>query len=171
LLPGLQKSNSILIVISQTRDNIGFGAQFNPKTHAGGRALKFYATVELWSSVREKIKKPVKGKRRTVGIICRLETKKNRITGKDRVVEFPIYHSVGIDDTGANVDYLFAENHWKPVVCGKIAAPEFGYKGTVEGLIIEIEKNGHEKELQNIVANVWNGIEAACVVERKRRYE
>ena len=38
-LAGLRKTGSILIVISQTRDNIGFGAMFQPKTRSGGHAL------------------------------------------------------------------------------------------------------------------------------------
>ncbi|MHA1574907.1 MAG: hypothetical protein ACTSXL_02035, partial [Alphaproteobacteria bacterium] len=37
----LKKKQSALIIISQTRDNIGFGAMFTPKTRAGGKALKF----------------------------------------------------------------------------------------------------------------------------------
>lgn len=175
LLPGLKKSGSILIVISQTRDNIGFGATFNPKTHAGGRALKFYATVEIWSSVREKIKRPVRGKQRTVGIICRCETKKNRITGRDRTVEFPIYHTVGIDDTGACVRFLIDEKHWKEKD-GVVKAPEFRQNGamlggSVENIVATIESMGAERELQQIVAKVWGDIEAKCAVERKRRYE
>lgn len=170
LLSRLEKTNSILIVISQTRDNMNpITARFNPKTAAGGRALKFYSTIEIWSSVRQKIRKRVRSKDRTIGIVCRCDVKKGRITGGDRTVEFPIYRSHGIDDVGANVDYLFAEGHWKPGD-GKISAPEFGYKGTVDGLIKKIEEEGREKELQNLVATVWNEIEAGCAVERKRRY-
>jgi hypothetical protein len=166
----LQRTKSILIVISQTRDNIGFGAQFNPKTHAGGRALKFYATVELWSSVREKIKIPVNGKKRTVGIVCRVDTKKNRVTGRDRTVEFPIYHSVGIDDVGANIAFLLAEVHWKESA-GTITAPEFDFRAKMPKLIEQIETDGNDIELQRIVAGVWADIEAKCLVKRKKRYE
>jgi len=170
LMGKLEKSGSILIMISQTRDNMNpFTAKFNPKIHSGGRALKFYATVELWSSVKGKIKRRIKGKDRQLGIICRVDTKKNRITGRDRTVEFPIYHTVGIDDTEACINYLVAEGHWK-APDGVVNAKEFGIRRTVEDLVKEIETCGQEKLLQNIVAEVWNGIEAACTVERKRRY-
>ena len=170
LLPRLKKSGSILIMISQTRDNFNqFTARFNPKVAAGGRALKFYATVELWSSVREKIRKPVRGKNRTVGIVCRVDTKKNRFTGRDRTVEFPIYHTVGIDDVGGCVDWLVAEGHWKEKA-GVVDAREFHFKETPESVVKKIESIGAERELQDVVAGVWAEIEKGCTVERKPRY-
>jgi RecA/RadA recombinase len=76
LLSPLAKSGSILIVISQTRSNIGFGAQFNPKTYSGGHALKFYATVEIWSSVIKPITKKIQGKNRQLGSLIKLKTKR-----------------------------------------------------------------------------------------------
>jgi recA bacterial DNA recombination protein len=171
ILRGLQKTGSILILISQTRDNINpFTAKFNPKVHSGGRALKFYATLEIWSSVKMKIRRPVKGRDRTVGVMVKLVMKKNRFTGKDRMVELPIYHSHGFDDTGANVAYLLAERHWKGNE-KKLAAPEFRFSGSAEHLAQHIEKRGLEKELQRLVGRVWAEIEAGCVVKRKPRYE
>ena len=65
LLSDLGKSDSILIIINQTRDNIGFG--FDKKTRSGGKALRFYATTEIWSSVVGKLKKNVRGKDRQQG--------------------------------------------------------------------------------------------------------
>lgn len=171
ILAGLQRTGSILIIISQTRDNINpFTAKFNPKVHSGGKALKFYATLEIWSSVKMKIRRPVKGRDRTVGVTVKLVTKKNRFTGKDRMVELPIYHSHGFDDTGANIAYLVAERHWKGSET-KLTAPEFRFKGSAEHLAQHIEKRGLEKELQRLVGRVWAEIEAGCVVKRKPRYE
>ena len=37
----LRKNGSILILISQSRDRIGFGAKFDPKTRGGGNAPTF----------------------------------------------------------------------------------------------------------------------------------
>lgn len=168
LLADLRRSGSILIVISQTRDNLGFG--FEKKTRSGGRALRFYATVEIWTAIKGKIKRPVNGKDRQVGIICEIQTKKNRINGKDRRAEIPIYQSVGIDDTGGNIRYLIQEGHWKGSETA-VAAPEFKFKGKIERLIQRIESAGRERELQILVAEVWDSIEAACDIQRKRRYE
>lgn len=167
LLPFLRDTGSILIIINQTRDNLGFG--FEKKTRSGGHALRFYATVEIWSSIVDKIKKRVKGKDRQIGITCQLQIKKNRITGKERKIEIPIYHSYGIDDTESCVQYLIDEKHWK-VHKGIIQAPEFEFEGTIEELISHINEKGLEKDLRSIVGDVWIEIEEQCDVQRKRRY-
>lgn len=169
LLAPLRDTNSILIVISQTRDNLSFG--FEKKTRSGGKALRFYATVEIWLSVKQKITKFVKGKKRQVGILCGCQTKKNRITGKERYVTVPIYHSYGMDDMGSCVDYLIDEGHWKKNNKGKYRAKEFKINGTREAIIKYIEKNELEKDLRSIVGEVWDEVEEACNLKRKRRYE
>jgi recombination protein RecA len=38
---------TLFIWTNQERMNIGFGAQFNPRTQSGGRALRYYATTRL----------------------------------------------------------------------------------------------------------------------------
>ncbi len=166
----LQKSGSILIIISQTRDNIGFGSQYNPKVASGGRALKFYATLEIWTSVREHIKRTVRGKSRELGIVARVHIKKNRITGRDRTVDIPIFHSYGIDDLGSMVDWLVSEEVWEENK-GVITASGF-MPGThrLNELIRGIEEDDRQKELKGIVAAAWNEIEAACTISRKSPY-
>jgi RecA/RadA recombinase len=167
IMPMLRESKSILIVISQTRDSLGFG--FEPKTRAGGHALRFYATVELWSAVKEHIKKTVRDKPREVGVVCKVAVKKNRETGRQRTVEVPIYHSYGIDDIGSCIDYLIGEGHWKRVG-NTVAAPELGFSGTRGGLIHHIEEAGLEQDLRDVVGDVWQEIEDACDLKRKSRY-
>lgn len=162
----LQDSKSILVIISQTRDNLGFG--FEKKTRSGGKSLTFYATLEMWTSVAGKITKQVRGKKRQLGVLSQVKLKKNRITGRDRTVQLPIYHSHGIDDVGSCVDYLVDEGHWKG---GKsITADDLEFKGNREKLIRHIEDNDLEREVQDIVAEVWNDIEDACAVGRKNKY-
>ncbi len=164
----LRKNGSILIIISQTRDKIGFGAQYDPKTRSGGKALKFFADLEIWTAMKENITKAIKGKNRQIGIICQAKIKKNRATGKKRTVEFPIYHSVGIDDTGNMIDYLISEGVWKS---GKVInAEQLGLSLPKEKLIREIEETNREKELRKVVQGTWNEIEQASIVQRKRRY-
>jgi len=170
LLSPLKKSGSILIILNQTRDNIG-AMPFQPKkTRSGGHALKFYACVELWSSTVEKIKKTIRGKKRQLGIRCKIQIKKNRITGRERSVEIPIYHSFGIDDVGSCIDYLLEEEHWKKSNA-IINAKDFDFKGSRRKLIKHIEKENLEKDLRELVSDVWNEIEEACQIERKPRYE
>ena len=195
LISRIRETGSILIIINQTRDNIGFGAQFNPKTRSGGHALKFYACLEMWSKVMGNIDKTVRGKKRQIGIKAGVRVKKNRITGKDRSIEVPIYHSYGIDDIESCVNFLIYENHWEKAEKeeakgarkrgkaapkkdkdseggkGKYCAPEFSFTGTPAKLIEKIQEEGLEDTLRGIVQEVWDDIEKACEVPRKKRYE
>lgn len=168
LLHKLSQSGSILIIISQTRDNIG-SFSFEKKTRSGGHALRFYATLEMWSSIKEKIKKTVTGHPRQIGVTCLVKVKKNRMTGKERVVEIPIYHSFGMDDIGSCVAWLIEEKHWSKAG-GVVTADEFKFKGSEEDLIAKIETDNEEKKLKLIVSEAWQDIESQCEVSRKKRY-
>ncbi len=169
IIPKLRQSGSILIVLSQTRDNIGFGAQFNPKTRSGGNALRFYADLEWWLSIKGQVKKSARKKQRSVGVYSQFKIKKNRITGRGGSVHIPILYSAGVDETGASVDYLIEEGHWRESA-GKVSAEEFDFSGPKEKLIRHIESEGMEKDLREIVKSVWEEIEEASKVERKPRY-
>lgn len=169
LLAPLEKSGSILVVVNQTRDRIGWEARFNPKTRPGGRALEFYATVAMWSKVAKVVKKEVAGEKVQLGILSEIHVKRTRITGRDRTVEVPIYHSLGVDDVGSCCDYLVSRKHW-PEDAGRIEAPEWKFSGRREKLIRKIEEEGLEKELRLLVMEKWNEIEAASTMQRKKRY-
>ncbi len=170
VLGALRKTGSILIIINQTRDNLGFG--FEKKSRSGGHALTFYASVELWSNVAGKIKKTVKGTPRQIGTFCQVRVKKNRVNGKDRTITVPIYWSCGIDDVGSMVDYLVEEKHWGKKDKGDtIIAKDLDLEMSREKLIRHIQDNDMEKDVQEIVRDVWDEIEAACEVARKPRYE
>lgn len=165
----LQETGSILIVISQSRDRIGFGSQYNPKTRGGGNALTFYAHLELWTSVKEHVVKKVGKKSIEQGIVCRVKVKKNRVNGRVRTVDVPILHSAGIDDLGGLVNWMVEWEQWS----GKentVTAPEFHFSGNREKLIQKIEEEGREKELREIVVAAWDAIEKKCEVRRKNKY-
>lgn len=166
MIKGLKDTGSILIIISQTRDNIG---GYGGKTRGGGHALRFYATTEFWSNVVEQIKKKVHDKDRKVGIRVRVSMKKNRLTGKLYDVEMDIYPSYGIDDLGSCVDYLLEEGWWTKEK-QSVKAGEWGFVGTRERLISYIEQNERQSELQAIVGQCWDEIDAACSLQRKPRY-
>jgi len=163
----LKKSGSILIVISQTRDNIGFG--FEKKTRSGGRSLTFYATIEIWSSITGKIKKTVKGKTRQIGVHINLKVKKNRITGELHESKMDIFPSYGIDDIGSCIDYLIEEKWWS-LQGKKIVAKEFDVVLSRDKLIKHIEENNLYKELQVTAGRCWREIRQACSLDRKNRY-
>lgn len=171
IIPKLRATGSILVIISQTRDTIGRNAMFTPKTRGGGRALTFYADVEIWTSLKGNIAKTVRGKKRNVGNRSLCKVKRSRLTGRKAEVEIPFYHQHGIDDVGACVAYLLDEGHWKKKGTKGIIAPDFDFEGSEEKLIARIEDDGLEKELKDIVGTVWQEIVEASSVKRKRRYE
>ncbi len=170
MLTDLHDSGSILIIINQTRDNPDAGLFEASKTHSGGHALSFYATLKLWSSVRGPIKKTVNKKERRIGNYVRVDVKRSRITGRQRSVIIPIYPSVGIDDLGSCVDFLMSEGYWKKNKAGYIEACDFDQVARSEELIQYIEGNDLEPNLRRLTATVWRAIEEKCRVVRKPRY-
>jgi RecA/RadA recombinase len=172
IIPLLKTTGSILINIAQTRDNID-PVSPNKKTRAGGRALRFYAHGEMWTSLKGGIKKSVRDNDLKVGNHILVEIKKNRLTGKEWKVEVPIYFSYGIDDIESCIDYLVQWKHWKKADSGgTITAVDWpGLKGTKAKIIEHVEQNNLEKELKQIVAAVWAEVEEAVRPERKPRYQ
>ena len=170
-MPSLLKAHdSIVIVISQSRENIGFDAMFNPKTRGGGKAMTFYSSLELWTRVQGHYKKKVGEYQLEQGVKCGVRVKRNRITGRDRSVEVPVFHSYGIDDLGGMVDWLVDVDHWKKSV-GRIEAMEFGMDKSKEELIRFIEEGKKQKALRLVVADKWQEIEESVELKRERRYE
>lgn len=169
----LRATGSILIILSQTRDDIVAGIFDEPQTHAGGHALKFYATVQLWSSVGSKIRKKVNDREVVVGVHCRVKIKKNRLTGKERTVEFPIYYDTGIDDIGGMVDWLTYWGIWPVNKQGFIDAGAAwdGIQKRREDLIEWIEEKDMRADLEDVVADGWAAVEKKLLVRRKSKYE
>lgn len=167
----LRATGSILIVLSQTRDKLDASMFEEQQTHAGGRALKFYATVQLWSSVGKRIKKTVNDREVVVGVTCRVKTKKNRLTGRERMVEFPIYYATGIDDIGGMIDFLTTWKVW-PKTGGRVDATKHfdDVKLRRADLITWVEENDARTELEDICEAAWAGIEAKLTTERKSKY-
>lgn len=171
----LKETGSILIVINQSRDNINAGPFGPPKTRSGGRALEFFASVQLWSSIKRK-NKVIAHKQGNVekklqtGIQCRIQVKRSRLTGKDRTVEFPISNTHGIDEIGSLVDYLTDWGYWN-ISKKVIDAQELGMMLKREALVRRIEKEGRELEIQSLVGVVWESFEEKAAIHRKRRYK
>jgi hypothetical protein len=169
MLPKISKTDSILIIIAQTRDNVG-SFSFEKKTKSGGRSLDFYAQVQTWTSLKKQLKKPVRGTDRHVGNLCTFHVKRSRFTGRKNKIDIPIYFSHGVDDVGSCVDFLIEEKHWSKTK-QSIEATEFEFKGTREKLIELIEGADREPQLQSIVAQVWLDIEEAMSINRKKKYQ
>lgn len=165
----LEKSDSILLIISQTRDNID-PMSFSTKTRSGGKALKFYATHELWTANGGAIK----SKDRIIGVVCKVKVSKNKITGKVREIEFPIYYSYGIDDVSSCIDFLVKEKWWDKADGGQKINPkgDLGLESATKAKLISlIEEKGLEDKLRQVVWDCWKDIEDSLKLQRKPRYE
>lgn len=162
----ISDSESLVVVISQTRDKIG--ATFGPqKTRAGGKALHFYCTHELWLAVKSHIKR----KDRDVGVNVIVKISKNKFTGKLRTVSFDILYDYGIDCIGSQIDWLVEEKFWgKPSGKRVIETKGDFIDATREKLIEHIENNNFKDKLIQIVAKRWKEIEESIATDRRGKY-
>lgn len=167
----LRSTNSLLIIVSQTRQDIN-PASFSSKTRSGGDALRFYATHEIWTAVVQTLTKTVNKKKFATGVQVRARISKNKVTGKKREIEFPIYYDLGIDDISSCVDFLVDNDRWDMADKGtKIKAHDLDLDATKDKLIRTIESDDLEDQLRDIVQEVWNDREARLKLDRKGRYD
>lgn len=166
----IKKTDSLVIIISQTRDNID-PMSFQRKTRAGGKALYFYCSYECWLAVAQKLTTSINDKKRNVGIVSRIKVTKNKFNGKVREIDLPIFYNYGVDDIGACVDFLIAEKHWQKTGSGRIDAREFSVSLFRDKLVEMIDAKGWIDRLHQITEKVWGEIEAQLGTKRKPKYE
>jgi recombination protein RecA len=166
----LKKSKGVLLIISQTRDNLTPGS-FEKKTRSGGKALKFYATHEIWVILTGGITSNTTPKRR-IGAECDIRVTKNKVTGKRRTVAFNIYDGYGIDDIGSMIDFLLDESKWAGGGAKAIDTKGFAKEPMTRVKLIDyIEDNNLQRKLKDITAGVWHEVEEKLKPKRKSKYE
>lgn len=165
----LKNTRSFLIIICQTRDNMN-AMSFQKQTVSGGRARKFYSSIEFWIAHKREITKTLNSIKYGVGVESVVKISKNKFTGKKGNVPLIIYPSYGVDDTTTCIEYLIEVGHWsKPKT--KVKAPEFDQDATMPKLIEFIEsKTSRRDQLFNLVAKVYNDIENQLEVPRRKKF-
>lgn len=166
---GVEKINSLSLIISQTRDNLNvtYGSK---KTKSGGRALEFWSSHEIWLSKEGSIKAN-SSKTHTIGQDIIAKIKKNKITGKLREIYFPIYYDYGVDDIASCINFLVDNKHWTKKGGGYIIATELNQELRVDDLISLIEETNQESVLKEVTGKVWNEIEESIKLNRKPKYD
>jgi len=165
---GLKDTESLLMIISQTRDNIGIS--FAPKTHNGGRALKFYACYQYWLAVKQTLTRTIREVKHEIGIVARVKISKNHATGCHMQFDLPIYYGYGVDDVRANILWLCEIKAWKMGEKGALkTGGEFGEgQWTVNTLASHVEKENLQLHLAKITGNAWRELDAQ--LRRPGRY-
>jgi RecA/RadA recombinase len=189
----IASTNSVLIAVSQTRDNIG--VSFGPaKRRAGGVALKFYSSCEMWLSPKEKIYKKIRGEDHEIGKWVRVKVARTRITGKEHEVMIPVYNRYGVDNLGSAIEWLVHNRFWgivKPDKTEKKALRELvaekeNKKDKKEKEIVDtggdfinanraelrkhIESGDLEDKLKQILQESWNELEVELELDFKPKY-
>lgn len=172
----LKDSKSLVIIISQTRDNLGFGAMFNPKRRAGGKALKFFSCHEIWLATQKKEKEG----RRTYITNVQAKISKNKITGRQGEAFFQILFDYGVDNIASCIKFLMEEGNWTGTK-GSINTKGFcpleektKTKKTIGVSYINLVGYIEEKDLENDLAllcqETYDDIMESLKPNRKRKY-
>lgn len=162
----LRDKKSFILIISQTRDNIGFGSMFTPKTRSGGKALKFYSSHEIWLACKGKEKK----KGRTVVTDVQAKITKNKLTGHHGEAYFSILFDYGIDDITSCIQFLRDHKYWTGSK-KKLNTRGFIDEETTQAELIKlIEEEGLEDKLKKECQHVYNKIIDGLRPKRKSKY-
>lgn len=162
----LKKTNCILIIISQIRDDLK--ARYGTKAkRSGGKALDFYSSHVVWLDEKSiiqsaKYKLPQ-------GTTIDAYIRKNKLAKPRRKVQFDILFEYGADNYGSLID-LSAN------VGGiKKSAGYYEWEGKKyfkNDLISLLEKDKDEfKKLRKIAQKSWNKLEDDAHLNRKPKWE
>lgn len=105
----LRNTESLLLIISQTRDSMSVMTFGDGKTTAGGKALKFYSCYQVWLAKKEDMTREINGIRRKIGTLVRVRVDKNHATGKHLDFDMPMYYGWGIDDERCSIRWMLEQ--------------------------------------------------------------
>ena len=161
------KSGITIIIISQTRQNIG--VTFGPtKKRSGGASLDFYASQIAWLSDLGQMKKNIRGVERPVGKHVRVRVRKNKAGLAHRDCDIPIIFGYGIDDMMANAEFLDTTIGFGDDRIATLGLKKGGYKNT----LLKLRNEGGQGMravralLSETVEEVWLNLEKEFLPQR-----
>lgn len=166
----LAEKNALLYIISQERDNMNAGMYGKKTRIGGGRAIGFYETARIYSKARGK--EEVKG--RAVSVLIDVTAEKVRHPRPFRSCFVPINFTYGIDDIGANIDFLFdlrSNDTGELLKRANAIEWEEGMEPMSRADLIKyIEEKRLKKVLRQRVIDKWEDIEASIAVNRSAKF-
>lgn len=147
----LEATKSCLFIISQTRDNID-PMSFETRVRSGGRALRFYSSLEVWLACKGKLR--LDNTTDPYGIQVSFKQKRSRLLGHESVVEFPVTYVYGVDETQSNIEYLVKHNKIQREG-NSYLIPTLDIKCAMRKLAAVIEEKGLQDTLAAMVAETW----------------
>ena len=107
MLDACRETGCIAIYLNQLRDKVGI--QFgNPETTPGGRALKFFASIRIRTSIESQLKS--KEGESSRGVHIKAKVVKNKVAAPYRTGEYDLIYGKGIDRVGDLVDVAKAKD-------------------------------------------------------------
>ena len=111
----LDAHNSLLVFVSQLRDNVNAGLYAEKRRKSGGSALDFYCDTIVHLRTKEKFTKgPL-----TTGVCVEASLTKSKTARPFRKALINILFDYGIDDISSNIDYVY---DLKSDVTGKLGS-------------------------------------------------
>jgi RecA/RadA recombinase len=162
LVRKIEASQICLIIISQVRDNIGFGAQFEKYRRNGGKALDFYASHCVWLAHVGVIKKTKDKNARAVGVRIKAVCKKNKAGKAFRDCEMVYTFDYGVDDLTSSVEWLHSVGKLKTAL-GVAEASEFLRRADK---LPPDEYRQATADVAVVAKSVWDDIDAALAPKR-----
>lgn len=163
----VERSNVLLLVISQVRDNIG--AMFGDKhKRSGGKALDFYSSQNLWLAHLKTLKRTIKGVERPYGILVRAKVKKNKVAMPFRECDFEFHFGYGVHDLNTNISWLKEVNRLPDIEVKPTQIKD--YLAETESLSNQ-EYRDEQKRVAETVKRVWMEIEETFMPKRSKYSE
>lgn len=172
LVPRLKETGSLLLGISQHRDNVSRANKYSPAdVTAGGRALRFWCHVELETRLKGKLERTVNGDTVQIGDIVSVRVHKNRMNGMKSPVDLEFYPSFGVCNIGSSLRWL-VDNKYLSCAGGRYKLPFMGDKAYYkEDVIARIEEANKEPEMTRFLLDSFNNWTGQLTVQRKSKYD
>ena len=160
----IERSNVLLLVVSQVRDNIGvtFGEKHK---RSGGKAMDFYCSQVLWLSAIKTLSKTINKVERPIAVAIRAKVKKNKVGLPFRDAQFLFKFGYGVEDLGASINWLIEVGRTKDINLNPAEAKE--YLASLETMR-DVEYRQELENTSKVVKQVWAEIETTFLPTRRK---